>query len=227
MSVEAVNAVMWGLVGVDPSAKLLAMILAEHVHSDGDTAFPSIGKLSLLSGLSARRVQELLRNLETHGWLSRVVASNGGSTNVYKLPLGRLKQVRAGERAKWDAHTGARRRMVDPATHRRVADAQTMRQPAGNGAMQSDRPCDAPRHTLRPAAPEPVLTLSTGFEPERGAPAPAVEMPDASPPIEKENGEPGRPAPAAAPTECDPDCESAQRIRKLAERFAKAKAVLQ
>ena len=87
MAVEHVTAVLHGLFGVDPSEKLVMLILAEHARRGADYAYPSVPTLARLACLKDRQVQTILGNLVRNHWLSVEVASRGGrsKTNVYRL----------------------------------------------------------------------------------------------------------------------------------------------
>src|SRR5262245_51722624 len=78
MSIECVTLVMYGLHGVSPAEKLLALILAEHCRRGSAVAWPRVEKLADLACLKRRQVQENLRKLERAGWLVAQGSAKGG-----------------------------------------------------------------------------------------------------------------------------------------------------
>lgn len=89
-----VSLVMQGLTGADPSAKLVAVALADFAQvKDHGVAFPSVSRLCAVTGLSERQVQQHLRQLRTDGWIAPEGATHGGRgmSTRYRLNLPKLR----------------------------------------------------------------------------------------------------------------------------------------
>ena len=63
------------------SARLVALVLAEHMTQAGDRCFPSVALLCHETGLARSTVQEQLALLEQHGWVLR--SSRRGTSSTY------------------------------------------------------------------------------------------------------------------------------------------------
>src|SRR3977135_173665 len=77
---------------------ILPLALADHAHDDGRHIFPSVGFLSLKTGLSERTIQRGLTALEEVGWLQLVGARKGGR----RLGLRRPPGVFLGRPTEWE-----------------------------------------------------------------------------------------------------------------------------
>lgn len=69
------------------SRLVLLMMIANHAHSDGTGAWPSIETLARESRMSLRHVFRLLPKLERSGELKIAVGAGPHGTNLYSLPL--------------------------------------------------------------------------------------------------------------------------------------------
>jgi hypothetical protein len=155
-----VSLVMDGLVGVDPSAKLVVVVLADCANQNaGGIAFPSIATIARRTGICERQVRDHLRKLEVEDWISREGATHGGRgmTTRYRLNLRRLLTVAALEKA---------------AAERRVSEKKGGSASPGingeNPAVQPTKPGSVEHETrqftaINPAAHRP----RTGSEPFR------------------------------------------------------------
>lgn len=69
------------LENLQPAEKLLLLGIANHADKSGDNAWPSVSTLARYVGVSSRRIQQLLRVLETKG-LVVTVLNDGGDRRV-------------------------------------------------------------------------------------------------------------------------------------------------
>lgn len=93
MSIEAVNAVMLGMRDVEPTEKLVALILADCSRSDSNAcAFPAVATVAQRACISESQARRILHGLVVKGWTSTVRASRGGRNvaTVYQLNMARL-----------------------------------------------------------------------------------------------------------------------------------------
>lgn len=101
MSASAVRAVLFGVPDIDPTAKLVLIVIAEHANEKrGDgMAWPSIETIARLACVSERPVQRHLRQLVADGWLFVEQHSVGGRgrTTVYRLNLARMRSEKPDE----------------------------------------------------------------------------------------------------------------------------------
>lgn len=180
MSGHFVSVVMTGLKGVDPSAKLVAVALADCANANhGGVAFPSIGTLVARTGICETQVRVHLRRLETDGWIAREGSANGGRgmTTRYRLNLARMLTVSEAAKA---------------APNRRVSEVKGDSAPPGiadrNPAVHRTKPGSAVSETRRSTAENSVPHRPrTGSEPsltgiEPRARAPAVSIGPKTPP---------------------------------------------
>lgn len=112
MAVEHVTAVLHGLFHVDPSAKLVMLIIAEHARRGSSLSWPSIETIARLACLQRRQVQAIITRLVELGWLvlerhgGGRSKDRGGLSNVYRINVERLDSARrngAAERTVNDA----------------------------------------------------------------------------------------------------------------------------
>ena len=90
MAGKFVSVVLTGLQGVDPTAKLVAVCLADCANEGhGGLAWPSVATIARRAGICERQVQAHLRTLEAAGWIARESAGQGGRgmTTRYRLHL--------------------------------------------------------------------------------------------------------------------------------------------
>lgn len=163
MSVFAVTSVLHGALGIDPTQKLILLVIAEHANRDsGGRAWPSIATIARLGCVTDRRVQYNLRALEAAGWLSIEQRSAGGRgrTSVYRLNLPRMRQnmlLKGAADGTVGQHGGPPQRVPQTAP---LPVAETVPPATGNGAAGGKK-------TLLPAAPEPSNEPNTNREPRR------------------------------------------------------------
>lgn len=96
MSYVYVSAALRGCFGINPSAKLVLLILAEHANEDsGGVAWPSVATIARLAGLSERQVQVHLTKLIGQGWIFTTSRRGGGAGNTtrYQLNFARMRAV--------------------------------------------------------------------------------------------------------------------------------------
>lgn len=225
MAVQHVSAVLHGLFGVDPSAKLIMMILAEHARRDTALAWPSISTLARLSCLKPRQVQNIVHNLTRGGWLSLTQPSKGGRgrCNIYRINIERLIAVRRGNDAARQMETVTSNGAAECAVSDKASSAADRMATAVNGirqTMQSDPLNHADKRgngavkqpeTMQPAAPEPVLgRYITGLEPG-GAQAAATSRERSTPLLRKQEIEP-------VPQERKRDASNEMTEEAIAER---------
>ncbi|MEZ5101199.1 MAG: helix-turn-helix domain-containing protein [Thermoleophilia bacterium] len=72
--------------GLPSSARLVALVLAEHMTLAGDRCFPSVALLCNETGLARSTVQEQLALLEQHGWVLRIERPGTSSTYLAAVP---------------------------------------------------------------------------------------------------------------------------------------------
>ncbi len=72
---------------VKGSHKLVLLALAEFANEESNECWPSIARLSEMTGLKDRQVQNLLRELKTDGYIEIETNYGRNSTNVYKLTM--------------------------------------------------------------------------------------------------------------------------------------------
>jgi DNA-binding Lrp family transcriptional regulator len=66
--------------------KLVALVLKSHMNNDDGRCFPSIKTLETECSLSEKTVRNAIRELETAGFITKVIAGNGrGKSTQYKL----------------------------------------------------------------------------------------------------------------------------------------------
>src|SRR5690242_17939360 len=67
MSIRWVNTMLRTAFGIDPTAKLILIILAEHANDDG-VAWPSVETIAKLACITTRRAHIQLKALKDAGW---------------------------------------------------------------------------------------------------------------------------------------------------------------
>ncbi len=77
------------------SFKLVLLALAEFANEENDECWPSIARLAEMTGLKERQVQNLLRDLQTDGYISIETNHGRKNTNVYKLTMSKKVQQNA------------------------------------------------------------------------------------------------------------------------------------
>lgn len=101
MSIEATSLVTHGCIGINPTAKLTLLMIAEHAgKNSGGTAWPSVATLARLVGTTPRSIQMHLRELERRGWVATLDRGTGGRrhTRTYRLNLPRMEaSIRVGK----------------------------------------------------------------------------------------------------------------------------------
>lgn len=105
MAVEHVTAVLHGLFNVDPSAKLVMLIIAEHARRGSALSWPSIETIARLACLQRRQVQAIITRLVELGWMALErkgggrTKDRGGVPNVYRINMPRLLGARTNDAA--------------------------------------------------------------------------------------------------------------------------------
>ncbi len=210
MSVEAVDAVLRGVFGVDPSAKLALIVIAEHCkQGNGGIAWPSVPTIALLACMSERNVRFIVHDMIAAGWLSIEQASRGGRgrTTVYRLNLPRMIAVAAAAKAakakarnpeaQFTVRTG---KTVKPSSG--FTPAETLKSGTRNPEIGERNPEMGGPKTLKPSSGEPVLEPEinrTGVEPARAREGSDQQGPTSTPVRKKLNGEPEEPRASPAP----------------------------
>jgi len=69
------------------SQKLVLLALAEFANEDNNECWPSIARLSEMTGLKDRQVQNILRELKEDGYIEIEVNHGRKNTNVYRLTM--------------------------------------------------------------------------------------------------------------------------------------------
>lgn len=205
MAIEHVSAVLHGLFGVDPSTKLVMLILAEHARRGSALAWPSMANLSRLTCIDERQVQRILRKLVADAWIEIDKLSKGGrgrgNTNVYRLNMPRLSDAIS----KGGAHTTLKDHGKGDTQTTLKGGAQTTHLIHKGGAHTTLKGdigggqgwCTEDSRVV-PTPPKPVLTVikeePVRVEPETvSANPPAGDVTDQkSTPINKINCEPER-----------------------------------
>lgn len=110
MSIQAITWATDALCAHDLTAtqRLVLLCLATHHHSKTGACFPCIETIALYAGVSPRRVQMAMRDLEACGLVKRRkrVTSQGQSSNQYDL-FGRFKRGDKKSRARGDTSVRA------------------------------------------------------------------------------------------------------------------------
>lgn len=153
---------MQGLLGADPSAKLVACALADcaNVKHNG-IAFPSVAMLMHRTGLSERRVQIHLRELVAGGWIEPVGATHGGRgmSTRYRLNLAKMRANIHKKGGAHDTHSHGQKGDVgdgDKGTINGVASDRVSDHL--NPVVHGRNPVVHGIKTPSPATPEPELT---------------------------------------------------------------------
>lgn len=188
-----VSIVLEGLVGVDPSAKLVATALASFANiKDHGLAYPSVARLVQVTGICERQVRQHLRDLQTDGWITPEGPTHGGRGMSTRYRLN-LPKMRANMRKKdGDPPQGLGDDKPGNAPHGKDHTNPA----AGRKDTAKEKPGGAAYETLRPTAINPAAHRPrNGSEPvltgSRAAPiAISAFIPDAlkgnRKPIEKD-----------------------------------------
>ncbi len=163
MSIEAVAAVLDGVTDVDPTAKLVLVVLAEYARRGSALTWPSVPTIARRASVSERRVQKHLATLRAAGWIAIERDSHGGrgrdNTKVYRLNIEQMNGdagVTLGNRVRVMRASPFQTRKGD-------ADGTSRVMPV---AIKGDAD-GMPR--VMPASPEPVLTGTTTGKNRKGA----------------------------------------------------------
>jgi len=90
MSISCVNAVLRGVFGIDPTAKLILIILAEHTNRNG-VAWPSVATIARYACISEHRTKHVLRKLQEDEWFAlESKGSRPGRTSRRRLNMDKL-----------------------------------------------------------------------------------------------------------------------------------------
>jgi len=76
---------VWGHSGQSLGSLLVLLAIADHAHSDGSGAYPSIATLAKMSRLSDRQVQRVIAKLQQDGELVVAYGEGPYRTNVYRV----------------------------------------------------------------------------------------------------------------------------------------------
>lgn len=95
MSIKHYKHVWTNYPEVKGSHKLILLALAEFANEENNECWPSIARLSEMTGLKDRQVQNLLRDLEADGYVSIETNHGRKSTNVYKFTMAEKVQSTA------------------------------------------------------------------------------------------------------------------------------------
>lgn len=63
---------------LDPSSKLVLVVLADHANNDGEGIYPGNERIARRASLSKRQTQRVLAHLESHGIIRREKWAQGG-----------------------------------------------------------------------------------------------------------------------------------------------------
>ncbi len=85
-------AAVFAMEGVSYTKKLVLLSLADHANDEGRSIYPSIDKTAQRTGLTARGVRKIVKDLVQDGFLIRVVKSHGYHTNEYRIDVEKLSQ---------------------------------------------------------------------------------------------------------------------------------------
>jgi hypothetical protein len=124
MAIKIIDLVLRGMHGMDPNAKLVAVVLADQTRgiSEG-ICWPGISLIANLAGMSRRQVTDRLAELRDAGWLDVVANPKGGrAPTKYRLNIRRLResaeqstvQDAAQSAAQHGAQSGAQNDLMQP-----------------------------------------------------------------------------------------------------------------
>lgn len=85
MSIKLMNQA-WEVKGLDPTAKLVLMCLADHANEDDRTCWPAMATIARKCDVSARTVQRHMRALEERGLIALRKQRQGDSNLYFILP---------------------------------------------------------------------------------------------------------------------------------------------
>jgi hypothetical protein len=189
-----ISLVLQGMRGVDPSAKLVAIVLADCANPQHNgVAFPSVATIMERTGLAERSVQVHLRELVLEGWIETVGSTRGGRgmATRYRLNVPRLRAEAHKKGAAHDTLSGA----INGAVHCGVSSHVKGAADALKGAV-----CDIKR--VQPTAPE--LEVILNINRTTNGPVPAGALLSLRQALKKRTPE---------PENVDAECGSAQTDR--------------
>jgi hypothetical protein len=91
MSIKLMSAVL-AMGGVSCTKKMVLVSLADHANDEGRSIYPSVDKTAQRTGLTARGVRKVVKDLVQDGFLIRVSESHGYHTNEYRIDVEKLGQ---------------------------------------------------------------------------------------------------------------------------------------
>jgi len=156
-----VHLVLNGALGLDPTAKLILVILAEAANKDsGGVAYPGVETIARRAGVDVRQVQRNLRHLVTEDWLRPMGrttggrrSNGGGYATRYRINLSRMTE--APRKGDADATHGKDQRVTSKVAKGDTQDAK--------GDIQGIA-------RVTPTSPEPeVEPVLTGSEPPKAS----------------------------------------------------------
>lgn len=72
---------------LDPSSKLVLVVLADHANNDGDGIYPGNVRIARRSSLSVRQAQRCLAHLEGHDLIARARYAKGGKGHAVEWSI--------------------------------------------------------------------------------------------------------------------------------------------
>jgi hypothetical protein len=156
VAIEYVAAVLRGVFGLDPTAKLILLIVAEYARaSSGGVAWPSVATIAREAGISERRTQIHLHRLREDRWLAVVGDARGGSghSTRYKINLDRMRAAMKGD----VGVTVSKSEKGDPGVT--VLDVGTVTGTSKNGDGGSKNGDGETPETVMAASPEPEVAV--------------------------------------------------------------------
>jgi hypothetical protein len=179
-----VHLVLNGASGLDPTAKLILVILAEAANKDsGGVAWVGVGTMAHVVGVDRRTVQRTLRELESAKWITSIGRTNGGRhtngnagySTRYRINVERLAATMAKGKdrrtdpgsPKGDIHAAPRTPSKDD-IHAALTGRQRATPKAPKGGIQDVKGDIQGSQRATPTPPEPeVEPVLTGIEPPR------------------------------------------------------------
>lgn len=146
---------------ITPQEKLFILAIMHH-DWDGEKAWPSMDRLTRITGFKKRTLQEAARALEARGWM--VTETRGGYSNTYRLDLPDMTLDAFNDAIK----TPARGAQVDDETHAPGAPLPMRHVPTNEShrnESHKDHPADAGALTLHPPSSTTKRTLAKGKAP--------------------------------------------------------------
>ena len=124
---------------LDPSSKLVLVVLADHANNDGDGIYPGNDRIARRASLSRRQTMRLLQHLERHDLIARVRYPKGGR----------------GHAVEWSINVGV------VAAWQRVTSASLLPE---KGDMCDIKGCHLGHETVTWASPQPSGTIKNQAE---------------------------------------------------------------